>query len=204
MTRKKEDDELLKVVRTGTLDDVRGCLTKHPDVNCSNESGNLPIHLATWRDGVDVLELLLNRSHARINSGGSEGMRPLHYAVTKGNLGAIKLLLAYGADVNAANDSGDTPLHVAAAIGSVDAAKILLNAGADIDKRNLSYGSTPLIRAVASDKEEMVKFLISKDADVRIEDNIGRTAKTIAVKQHRWAASHMLEKAGMKSDQLQP
>jgi ankyrin repeat protein len=72
----------------------------------------------------------------------SEG-RALHDAAGLGNIEAVKVLLASGADVNAINNDGETPLHIAAYSGMPDIAKLLLDAGADINAKT-KEGKTPL------------------------------------------------------------
>jgi ankyrin repeat protein len=56
--------------------------------------------------------------HEHLSSGASVKIRdnlnnsPLHAAITKGNIGMVKALLKYGADVDATGFKGKTPLHL--------------------------------------------------------------------------------------------
>lgn len=50
----------------------------------------------------------------------TSGLTPLHQAVLDGNLGAVTLLVAHGADINKQDDDSWTPLHAACAEGYAD------------------------------------------------------------------------------------
>jgi hypothetical protein len=65
------------------------------------------------------------------------GWTPLHYAASKGHLGAAQLLLEHQAMVNAPAPDGTTPLMMAAYAGSREVVQLLLRAGADPTPRNL-------------------------------------------------------------------
>ena len=70
------------------------------------------------------------------------GETPLSLAAAHGNVEAIELLIAGGADVNARNRDGATPLHIAALFHRADAAQTLIKHGADPKARN-RLGETP-------------------------------------------------------------
>jgi ankyrin repeat protein len=54
---------------------------------------------------------------------GHDAPTPVHIAAKYGNVNAIRVLAALGADVCAAANTGLTPLHIAAQYGHVDAIK---------------------------------------------------------------------------------
>jgi fucose 4-O-acetylase-like acetyltransferase len=70
------------------------------------------------------------------------GATPLSTAAAYGNVAAIELLIAKGADVKARNRDGATPLHAAAMYGKVKAARVLIQHGADRRAKN-RIGETP-------------------------------------------------------------
>lgn len=74
---------------------------------------------------------------------GHFGDTPLHVAAVWGDLAAIEILLAHGADVNAAGEHGYTPLHEAVEQEQLEAARLLISRGASTDLKN-DVGMTPL------------------------------------------------------------
>jgi len=88
-----------------------------------------------------------------------DGATALCWAARQGQIGAVKLLLAAGADVNAMTRSEWTALYVAALNGHADIVEILLSQGADVaaamglgDERT----NRNLMRMVAEEAKESV------------------------------------------------
>lgn len=52
-----------------------------------------------------------------------EGMAPVHVAVLEGNVEAVRLLAAHGADLNTRDADSWTPLHTACACADVEITK---------------------------------------------------------------------------------
>ena len=48
------------------------------------------------------------------------GLTPMHQAVLDGNIAAVQILIAHGADINKQDDDYWTPLHAACAEGHAD------------------------------------------------------------------------------------
>lgn len=67
----------------------------------------------------------------------------LMVAAGMGNLPAVKILLAHGAQVNEKGQFHRTVLHRVASDGNLEGARVLIAAGADVNARDCS-GSTPL------------------------------------------------------------
>ncbi|MEO2018734.1 MAG: acyltransferase family protein [Fuerstiella sp.] len=70
------------------------------------------------------------------------GATALSTAAAHGNVAAIELLIANGADVNARSRDGATPLHAAAMYGRAEAARVLIQHGAGGRAKN-RIGETP-------------------------------------------------------------
>ena len=73
---------------------------------------------------------------------------PLAEAAARGDLSAVRSLIASGADINAAQVDGTTALHAAVEADRLDIAEVLLRAGATATRGD-RYGVTPLYLAVA-------------------------------------------------------
>ena len=128
----------------------------------SNRPGATPIHDA--RDGQAVA--LLFDHGARVEAAAAaDGYTALHRAAQKNRVGAVRALLARGADPNARYGNGSTPLHIAAMDASPGLARMLLAAGADIDSRT-SAGWTPLQLSAKYNDAAMVEALLDAGAAV--------------------------------------
>ena len=98
--------------------------------------------------------------------------RKLNRAVKKGNLKAVKSLVAAGADVNNKDRNGWTPLHLAAKRGYLEIVKALVAAGADLSMSNRltqnsgqdKKGATPLNLARSYDHQQVVQLLVTEIA----------------------------------------
>ena len=70
------------------------------------------------------------------------GWSLIHYAARSGHTGAVRLLLARGADPLVLNEMGESPLFVAAMAGKAGVIGVLLEGGADPERRD-QLGRTP-------------------------------------------------------------
>lgn len=115
----------------------------------------------------------------QINYGNNpDGMSTLHYAIKEGNINAVSLLLANGADVNSVNFdpisfSVHTPicaLSRTAICNQIELAQILLNLGADInflfckDGKDNFYSFYPIKYAAEFASGDLVTLFIEKGA----------------------------------------
>jgi len=100
---------------------------------------------------------------------------PLIAAVDDRDQGALRVLLAAGADVNATAADGSTALHAAARNDDVAAADILLAAGADAGAAT-RYNVTPLALAAMNGSAAMIARLLEAGADANETSREGQTA----------------------------
>jgi len=91
---------------------------------------------------------------------------PVHFASAEGNVGALRILLKYGASVEYENR--DAPLYFAVFNGHNDAAEELLKNGANIDAKN-HYDFTAVHYATLGGHESIVKMLINRGANFLIK-----------------------------------
>jgi hypothetical protein len=130
-----------------------------------DEGGDSYLHKAVCQGDNDrILHLL--RVGADVNAMNSDSMTPLTYAVFKGNLEAMKLLVDFGADTSIQGFAG-TVLHVACVAPDLSTKVVdrLLRAGADEGALN-ERGLTPLdmLTGMRSGKEGFgsVRSLLEK------------------------------------------
>lgn len=103
----------------------------------------------------------LLRSGANPNIKTDAGNPAIMQAVRDGSWKVFDVLAAHPrTDVNADNNYEETPLMYVALVGNVARAQKLIDRGAQVNR----LGWTPLHYAAAKSNEDMVKFLLSKDA----------------------------------------
>lgn len=83
----------------------------------------------------------------------ASGQTPLLQAAASGQIGAVRLLLAAGADPNVATREGCTPLHKAVENGHDEIVRLLIDAGASATARHHT-GATPLSIAAKRENDE--------------------------------------------------
>jgi ankyrin repeat protein len=115
---------------------------------------------------------------------------PLVRAAKAGDVPAIKLLLAHGADPNLGQLWGITPLMAAANFGSneidtrgrfktqaeaIESIKLLVEAGAEVNARDERQGGTALHAAALWGWDDVIKTLVSLGGDLNAKDKKGFT-----------------------------
>lgn len=99
-------------------------------------------------------------------------------ATQNGDVASVSALLAKGAAVDASNEFGVTPLIVAADKGYWELVRLLVSHGGDVNKKDYTYGKTPLKSAIRlgadlggkmapkarKDRAEIIDFLLDKGA----------------------------------------
>ena len=80
---------------------------------------------------------------AAINYKGAFGNTPLMSAVARGEINAVRVLIAAGANVHVADKFGSTPLHHAARCGHLPICEMLVKAGARHDAHN-KHNKSPI------------------------------------------------------------
>lgn len=194
------------------------------DPNGHENDGFPPLIAAFDRDRFEdkheLLELLLARG-ADPGQRGVNDYTPLHVAAERGDLRAVEILLAHGADPNAITriDDMETPLELAVAKGHAQIAARLkplttrldweraakegdvrtldrmLRAGYDIDKRD-GFSQTALMRAAHAGQSETVGWLIQHGAALDHTAKFGLSALMLSVIAGRPQIARLLAKAG--------
>ena len=120
-------------------------------------------------DRAEVKRLLAAGADA--NASDVDGVAPLLYAVSVGDVKIIADLLAAGGSVNAADEEPETSLlHWGARLDYPDVIDILVENGADVNRQN-EEGKTALHWAAEYGRPAAVRALIKGGADVNLADN---------------------------------
>ena len=154
------------------------------DVNAQYSStGGTALMYASLRGHLEIVKYLISKG-ADVNAKNDDGWTALMYASLRGHLEIVKYLISKGADINAKNDNGLTALMAASGDkGKLEIIKALVEGkggllsvfskGADVNAQD-DNGETALMRACANGKLEIVKYLISKGADVNAKITVAQ------------------------------
>jgi len=164
----------------GDREAVRSLLKQGVDANASQGDGMTALHWATYKDDLQMAQMLL---YAGAKTGAGlrlNAMTPLFFASQNGSPRMVDLLLKSGADVNASIRTGATPLMFAARSGNSEVVKLMLDKGADPNARETGRGETALMFAAASNRPEVIKVLMAHGAkptlSTKVIDIAGRNA----------------------------
>jgi ankyrin repeat protein len=158
------------VARYGHTAAVRLLLKHDIDVNSRDRLGYTALDLAAQYDHTEILKVLLEGG-ADLNTMTSDKYvvdRPLHFAVQRPNIEAIKLLLDHpDIPVDAGCPPNDTPLCLLIKQTPIDveALELLVDKGAEVNLTLHDY-STPLQWAAKACDPKAVKVLLDAGAKV--------------------------------------
>jgi len=157
-------------IKAGDRRAALAMIAQGADVNQTQPDGSTPLHWAVYRVDRELVGALL-RKGARARVVNRYGSSPIAEAVRVANVEIAGMLLEAGADANAANEDGQTPLMLAARSGTVAVARLLVEHGADVNARERFHGQSAVMWAAAEGHAEMVAFLVSKQADLKVRAN---------------------------------
>ena len=121
------------------------------------------------------------------------GRTALSLAARHGHEAIASLLLEHGAEVEAINNAGETALHEATFGDHLTVIEVLVVQGhANVDAQD-SSGHTPLMMAADLGRDWAVRLLVQKGADVKLKDELGRTALDLAMRRRNKAVVQYLE-----------
>jgi ankyrin repeat protein len=200
--REKLAQELHMACENRDMSKATLLLTKGVSPNQKTPFGRLPLFTAIEAGQYNMVKLLLdhgskvNQERKIYNSNLSDRIylanggwllpreTPLSTAIGTRNVGIVKLLIQYGADV-ATKESTQLPL-LFKSIASNEAAilKILLDNGGDseVNYKGTVKDGTPLMTAIKADNVEMVRYLLDYGADPNgVQQRVGFTPLCYAI-----------------------
>ncbi|MBU3582129.1 ankyrin repeat domain-containing protein [Polynucleobacter sp. AP-Capit-er-40B-B4] len=189
------EDQISEFAKAAKFNDaatVKSLISKGVSPNTVDPKGDPMLNLAIRDKSEDVINLLITNKATDVDLSNKSGETPLMIASINGDLPAVKaLVLQRKAQID---HIGWTPLHYACARGHLDVAQFLIANGASID--SLSQGNTtPLMMAVQSGNEALVKLLLDKGADLQLRNSKGLSAIDIAVIYEKpWISEGLLSR----------
>jgi ankyrin repeat protein len=190
-------DDFFIAVQRDDGDAITTLLRRGFDPNTRDPKGQVGLTLALQSGSTKVFDALMAVRQTNVEARNGQDESPLMMAALKGNMEAVKSLLARGADVN---KTGWAPLHYAASAGSprhVQIIALLLEHHAYIDAGSPN-GTTPLMMAAHYGSTEAVQLLLDEGADPTLKNQLGLTAADFAMRASRADAADRIAAAVRK------
>jgi ankyrin repeat protein len=169
--------DFAKAAKFDDASEVKSLLKKGINPNILDANGSPMLVLAIREKSPKVIDVLLSDKNIDVDLSDKNGETPLMMASIDGNLSLVKtLVIGHKAQLD---HIGWTPLHYACAKGQLEVAQFLIANGAIVDSMSLG-NTTPLMMAVQSGNEQVVKLLLDKGADLQLRNSQGLTAIDIA------------------------
>ncbi len=146
------------------------------DPNTRDPQGQVALILALHGENLAVAEALLANKETKVDLVNAVGESALMMAALRGQFDWCQRLLARGAPVN---QPGWSPLHYAATGPEPKIVQLLLERGATVDAESPDR-TTPLMMAARYGKEESVKLLLARGADLKRTNDRNMTAADFA------------------------
>jgi ankyrin repeat protein len=148
------------------------------DLDCRNDTGSCPLHIAVSGFGDLAMIKYLLELGADAGAKDADGMTALHFACKSHKLDTAKLLLSWSAPINAQNKAGNTPLMLAVTADDGPIAKYLVEVKhAALTPKNTS-GDTALHLACKAGRLSMTEWLVVHNG---MDPTVRNNAKLSAV-----------------------
>ena len=174
----RQEAALLEACADGDIEHVRDMIAGDVDIDCFDDEGSTPLHVAAFCGQTHVVRLILQTSTASLEAIGQLDGTPLHVACSAKRLEVVRLLLAAQACIDASDESGLRPLHRAAQIGDGATTSLLL-AGRAATEATTSDGHTPLHVASMRGHLDVVEILLEAKARRDASTTAGETAAAL-------------------------
>jgi ankyrin repeat protein len=169
--------DFTKAAKFDDVSEVQSLIKAGVSPNTLDPKGNPMLIVAIRDKSLKVADLLLANKAIDVNLSNKSGENPLMMASIEGELSLVEtLVLKNKADVNKA---GWTPLHYACTTGKLSVAEFLVSKGAKVNALSQSE-TTPLMMAVGSGNDLLIKFLLDNGADIRMRNHEGYSAIDVA------------------------
>lgn len=151
-------------VRNGNVEAVKFLLQNGADPSRLDNDDSTPLHLALFKEHVDVLSILIKSDATLLDTQDSKQRTLLWHASRKGMTEMVKFLLESGADPNVVSIDGMAAFNAAIYHGHINVTKVYLNLlGVDLNSPQ-SDSFHPLSMAARADRVDMGEFLFGQGA----------------------------------------
>ncbi|UMM11888.1 hypothetical protein L5515_000940 [Caenorhabditis briggsae] len=158
---------------------------KEEVINVQNNHGLTSLHCAIRAGDPDAVHYLMNHG-AKINISDHHGNTVLHYLGDAYNESIFKEVLEPTRGqrfyINQLNSEGFAPIHVAVRRLKLSLIEMLLEAGALIDFLDTEKKRNALMHAIEMNDFETIQLLVERGSNTNIEDALGETSLSLAVK----------------------
>uniref|UniRef100_A0A0B6ZRJ0 SOCS box domain-containing protein n=1 Tax=Arion vulgaris TaxID=1028688 RepID=A0A0B6ZRJ0_9EUPU len=147
-------------------------LTLDHRMSYGDAHGRRAIHYAAKNGHLECVKLLLKAGSVS-NCSDSFGRTPLHLACSMGHVDIVSYLVRQCAHINSCRtETGENAVHVTASTSHIEVMKLLIDNGGDVNAvtRHNKGEDTPLHKAVAADKADMVEYLCQRGAKLDISN----------------------------------
>lgn len=144
---------------------------------------------------INIMKLLIDNK-ANINYTDEDGFNPLNIAIESGDMELTKFLITNGANVNSLMQDGISLIGYAIAQNNMDLLQILIENGANVNYTGGdSWADIPLMTASRLGLDNVVRILLTRNADINAVDMNGNTAlHTAALNSQLSVVKLLLEK----------
>lgn len=144
---------------------------------------------------INIMKLLIDNK-ANINYADEDEFTPLNIAIESGDMELTKFLITNGANVNSLMQDGVSLIGYAIAQNNMDLLQILIENGANVNYTGGdSWANTPLQTASRLGLDNVVRILLTRNADINAVDINGNTAlHTAALNSQLSVVKLLLEK----------
>jgi ankyrin repeat protein len=158
---------LYKAADNGDLEGVKRLLNNGAEPNIATQGRLTPLGVASFRNFINIVNLLLEKGANVDQITGSQGATPTFVAADMGHVEVLKALLTKKPDLDMSINGGATPLNIASQKGHKEIVELLLENGADVNLA-LTSGGTPLYAASQNGYSDIVKILLANQADPKL------------------------------------
>ena len=220
-----KNGDLIKAARIGDIPAIKNLLEAGADVNAKDERDRTALNLALSLENPEAAKLLINKGADVTIKDSFGGLTPLEEASAQGytevaelilqklkdktdknpallnavinsRLDTAKMLLNNKADPNFKDSSGNSALNLAKP-SNIEMLGLLLDAGANINALDQNK-QTVLMSASYKGDVNLVKYFLSKKADVNIKGLRDMTALDFAKQMDNTEVIKLLQSAGAK------